>query len=71
MLDEQLARIRTIRSNIQRYTRLLQTELTDLERKFLERRLAEERSDLETVSSATFPLTLTLPKVEPSSTNAL
>ena len=35
MIDQQLARLRTYRSNIQRYRNLLQTSLTELERKFV------------------------------------
>ena len=34
MIDQQLARLRTHRSNIQRYRNLLQTSLTELERRF-------------------------------------
>jgi hypothetical protein len=47
----QLQRIRAIRSNIERYRRLLATELTDLERKYLERRLREEREALSALTS--------------------
>ena len=56
MSDEQMARIRTHRNNIHRYRRLLQTELTELERDFIEKRVAEEQSNLErlAVSSLTF-----------------
>jgi hypothetical protein len=39
MLDRDLARIRTHRSNIHRYRRLLGTKLSDVERQFIERRL--------------------------------
>jgi hypothetical protein len=56
MLDENLARIRAHRNNIHRYRRLLKTRLSDLERHFIERRLAEEQSALESLSSATFPV---------------
>jgi hypothetical protein len=34
------------RANIERYERLLQTQLTDLERAFIQRRLDEERRAL-------------------------
>jgi len=51
--DQQLARLRAHRSNIQRYRNLLETSLTDLEREFVEKRLSEEQSDLE--SLATIP----------------
>jgi hypothetical protein len=42
MLDADLVRIRAHRNNVQRYRRLLRTRLSDLERQFIERRLAEE-----------------------------
>ena len=35
MMDENIARLRTHRNNIERYGRLLQTKLTDLERQFI------------------------------------
>ena len=56
MLDERFARLRTHRNNVARYRRLLKTHLTDLERQFIERRLSEEQSELELLSSGTFPL---------------
>ena len=37
MIDQQLARLRTHRNNIQRYRNLLQTSLTELERTALDR----------------------------------
>ena len=43
MTDEKLARLRAHDNNISRYRRLLKTNLSDLERRFLERRLSEER----------------------------
>lgn len=52
MIDQQLARLHTHRSNIQRYRNLLQTSLTDLERQFVQRRLSEEQSNLERVVTA-------------------
>ena len=56
MIDRQLARLRAHRSNIQRYRNLLQTSLTELERQFVEKRLNEEQSNLESVANS-------LPKV--------
>jgi hypothetical protein len=56
MTDEKLALLRTHRNNISRYHRLLQTELTEFERRFIERRLSEERSAVERIAAATFPL---------------
>jgi len=47
MIDEKFARLRTYRSNIDRYHRLLKTELSGLERQFIERRLNEEKSAME------------------------
>jgi hypothetical protein len=56
MTDEQMARMRTHRNNIYRYRHLLQTELTELERDFIEKRLTEEQSNLKrlAVSGLTF-----------------
>ena len=45
MLDAKFARLRTHRNNIARYRRLLKTNLTGLERQFIERRLSEEQSE--------------------------
>ena len=56
MTDEKLARLRAHDSNINRYRRLLKTNLSDIERRFLERRLSEERSAVESlVSSRSHP----------------
>jgi hypothetical protein len=52
MIDEHLVRIRTHRKNIYRYRHLLQTKLTELERQFIEKRLTEEQSDLETLAAS-------------------
>jgi hypothetical protein len=46
-VDYQTARMRTHRRNIQRYGRLLATKLTDLERRYLHRQIAEEQAELE------------------------
>jgi hypothetical protein len=61
MLDENLARLRTHRNNISRYHRLLRTNLTGLERDFIEKRLAEEKAALNGLASSTFPFALNLP----------
>ncbi|WFU75049.1 MULTISPECIES: hypothetical protein [unclassified Bradyrhizobium] len=58
MLDQNLARIRAHRNNVHRYRRLLKTRLSDLERQFIERRLSEEGSALEALTSETFPIAL-------------
>ncbi len=52
MIDQQLARLRTHRSNIQRYRNLLKTSLTELERQFVQKRLTEEQSNLESVTNS-------------------
>ena len=44
MIDKKLATLRTHRNHISRYKHLLNTELTEFERHFIERRLSEERS---------------------------
>ena len=61
MIDENLARLRAHRNNVGRYRRLLQTNLTMLERNFIERRLSEEETALNRVESRAFPLVVTLP----------
>ena len=50
--DQQLARLRAHNGNIQRYRNLLQTNLTELERQFVERRLTEEQSSLEGLTTS-------------------
>ena len=49
MLDVASARLRTLRCNIARYRRLLETNLTELEREYIQRRLSEDLSDLDTL----------------------
>jgi hypothetical protein len=58
MIDENLARLRAHRNNVHRYLRLLSTQLSDLERAYIERRLDEERASIEAVSQETFPFSL-------------
>jgi hypothetical protein len=58
MIDQKLPLLRCHRSNIDRYRRLLKTELTDLERAFIERRLGEEQKKLDALATSAFPLTL-------------
>jgi hypothetical protein len=62
MIDENLARLRAHRQNIERYRRLLKTSLTVLERDFIERRIAEEESALNGLASDTFPMVLKMPR---------
>jgi hypothetical protein len=44
--------IQAHRSNIRRYHRLLETELTQLERKFITRRIAEERAAIQKIAAS-------------------
>jgi hypothetical protein len=46
MIDLKAAQVRLHRQNIQRYCRLLATELADLERQYLHKRIAEEYAQL-------------------------
>jgi hypothetical protein len=57
MVDERLARLRTHRSNILRYRKLLNTKLLEHERLFILKRLSEEQSAIEGLASPSFPLT--------------
>ena len=57
MTDEELARLRAHDSNISRYRRLLKTKLSDLERRFLERRLTRKGRPSEGLSSSPTPRT--------------
>ena len=47
MIDLKTAQVRRHRQNIKRYCRLLATELTELERQYLHKRIAEEHAQLE------------------------
>ncbi|MGY4298509.1 hypothetical protein ACVWXN_006604 [Bradyrhizobium sp. i1.4.4] len=49
---EQSARTQACHDNVQRYRRLLRTRLTEFERKFIEKRLSEEQSELERLANA-------------------
>ena len=57
MIDEELARLRAHGKNISRYRRLLETDLAELERGFIERRLDEEMSAVESLSCSHPPRT--------------
>ncbi|MGY8662885.1 hypothetical protein Q3C01_11015 [Bradyrhizobium sp. UFLA05-109] len=54
MTDERFARLRAHDKNISRYRRLLGTNLSDLERQFLEQRLREEKSAVESLTHPAF-----------------
>jgi hypothetical protein len=47
MTDMHAAQVQGHRQNIERYCRLLATELTDLERQYLHKRIAEEYAQLQ------------------------
>jgi hypothetical protein len=71
MFDENLTRIRTHRNNIDRYRALLRTNLSDLERGFIKRRMADEEAALDALAAETFPVTIPLPKDASSSTSIM
>ena len=56
MNEQNLARLRAHRNNIQRYRRLLATRLSDLERAYIVKRLREEKAASEALAAAAFPL---------------
>jgi len=58
MIDESLARLSGYRQNIDRYRRLLRTNLTALEQNFIERRIAEEQLALDRLAAETIVTTL-------------
>lgn len=47
MLDLRAAKILSHQRNIQRYSWLLATDLTELDRQYLQKRIAEEQAELE------------------------
>ena len=55
MTELSIVRLRTHRRNIQRYRRLLETRLTDLERQFIEERLSEEELAIEAIAAEMLP----------------
>ena len=56
MIDENWEHLRGRRNNVRRYRRLLQIELTEPERRYIERHLNEEKSAIESLTSSTAPL---------------
>ena len=62
IIEEKFARLRTYRNNISRYHWLLKTELSALERQFIERRLNEEESAMESLATSTITLRFETPK---------
>jgi hypothetical protein len=67
MFEANLARIRTHRNNIHRYRGWLRTELSELEREFIEKRMADEQTALDALVAETFPVTFPFPKDSSSS----
>jgi hypothetical protein len=59
-IDESLSEIRSVRNDIWRCRRLLQTHLSDAERAIIEKRLLEQRRTFELLLASTFPLALKL-----------
>jgi len=59
-IDDSFTEIRSVRNDIWRYRRLLQTELTDAEREIVEKRLRERLSTFEGLLQSAFPLALKL-----------
>jgi hypothetical protein len=55
MNSHHVERLRAHQNNIRRYRRLLATRLTDLERAYIERRLNEEQTSVETLLREEFP----------------
>ncbi|WP_089025453.1 hypothetical protein [Bradyrhizobium mercantei] len=51
MQDREIALLRTHERNVERYRGLLRTKLNDVETRFVERRLSEERFAIETLIS--------------------
>jgi hypothetical protein len=69
MVDEKPVLLSAHRNNIRRYQRLLKTELTEFERRFIEKRLSEERSAIENVAASPFGIPFQVPtRVAESST---
>ncbi|QQN61761.1 hypothetical protein JIR23_19240 [Bradyrhizobium diazoefficiens] len=64
MIDAKLARLRAHRHNVGRYRRLLRTQLSPLERQYIERRLSEENAAIEALAASTFPLAFNDPRPE-------
>ena len=71
MFEENLARIRAHRNNIHRYRRLLRTELSDLERDFIDRRMAREQAAMEALFAETFPVTFPLARESSSASSSM
>ncbi|WP_426411883.1 hypothetical protein [Bradyrhizobium ganzhouense] len=62
MMDDNLARMRTHLSAIQRHRRLLKTKLTECDRQYVCRRLSEEECALESLRASIFPMVFESPR---------
>jgi hypothetical protein len=71
MFEQNLARIRAHRNAIHRHRKLLRTELSDLERDFIDRRMAEEQAAHDALVAETFPVTFPLPKDSSSASSSM
>jgi hypothetical protein len=71
MFEQNLARICTHCNNIYRYRRLLRTELSDLERDFIDKRMAREQAALEALVAETFPVTFPLAREYSSASSSM
>jgi hypothetical protein len=71
MFEQNLARIRTHRNNIYRYRRLLRTKLSDIERDFIDKRMALEQAALEALVAETFPVTFPLARESSSASSSM
>lgn len=60
MISEDLAAMRTHRNRIHYYRRLLEAQLTEPERQYVEMRLSEELCAFEDLKAAIFPLVFTI-----------
>ncbi|WP_225164705.1 hypothetical protein, partial [Bradyrhizobium sp. BRP56] len=56
LIDQRLEQLRSHRNNIWRYRRLPKTQLSDLERQFIERRIGEELEAVQRVASDVPPI---------------
>jgi hypothetical protein len=68
--DEKLARLRAHRNNVHRYRRLLGTHLSDVEREFLGKRLAEEKAAIDALTASTFPFAINLGEILPGAVSS-
>jgi hypothetical protein len=59
-IDDSFSEIRSVRNDVWRCRRLLQTELADAEREIVEKRLRERLSTFEGLLQSAFPLALKL-----------